>query len=135
MGGPGTLLLDMPVMGWNDADVWWIGQSVGAAAKEAGVAIPLQGNEPEADAEWDTHMENAVFERWCLRTFIDRSTGMAKLVQSTRSRRGGLRALAKAEALRVRHPSLEVVQVATWMARGDDEVARRARAGTLDNVA
>lgn len=126
--GPGTLLIDMSVIGWNDSDVWWIGESIGAAAMKAGVPISAMPSEPESDEQWEARLKEPVFERWCLRTFIDQPDGKAKLVQSRRSARAGRRALAKAESLRARYPMLEVVQVATWMARHADGVAPAARA-------
>ncbi len=102
-------------MGWNDADVWWIRESVSARAVAEGITIPARPLIGIGQAELDARMKNPAFDLWCQETFFSEYSGSARLVQSTHFHRDHTKTLSRIDKLKSIHPGLESHEVATWM--------------------
>lgn len=107
-------------MGWNDADVWWVCESVSARAIADGITIPARPLIEVDQAELDARMKDPAFDRWCQEKYFSESTGNARLVQSTHFHRDLTKTRQRIDKLKMIRPELESHEVATWMidARG-----------------
>lgn len=107
-------------MGWNDADVWWVRESVSAQALADGITIPALSLKEQGQAEFEARMNNPAFDRWCREKYFSESTGSARLVQSTHFHRDLTKTRQRIDKLKMIRPELESHEVATWMidARG-----------------
>ncbi|MCX5691599.1 MAG: hypothetical protein NTV94_17710 [Planctomycetota bacterium] len=113
--GVGTLIVDRPCVGGNDANVWWTRESLEARALSEGISIPRTALGDSDSIEIQTRLRNPAFDRWCQERFFDVTNGQAVLVQSTHWRRDLDKTLKRVEGLRLAFPGLQTVDTSTGM--------------------
>jgi len=125
--GIGTLIVEGPCMGWNDADVWWTCESIAGLAISEGMSLPRSEWGAPDRAELEARMKDPIFDRWCQSRYLDVSRGTARLVQCTHWRSDLHRVRKRIGRLRSVFPRLETVDTHTWMLHMPDDVQRRGR--------
>ncbi len=115
--GIGTVIVDAPCLGWNDADIWWTRESVTQRAAIEGLTLLNKSSTDSMRDEHDARMKESEFDRWCEVRYFDPARGMAKLVQTSHSRRDRDKLKSRIENLKSTFSTIEYVGTHSGLAR------------------